>query len=161
MAQDPDYLNLEIPKNKDPKEFTWAERRAEEIEYIKRYGDPQLVPKTELANRYGVTTSQICQDFDRVLAYLNEYGAEHTSRRVKVFLDNLFDEIVKEKRFRTTEDGRRVRKKMTDKELEELYAFVRTHASWMMDLGRIERETQQVEGDFNLTISKQVIDDED
>ena len=158
---DPDYLNIKIPNDKNPEDYTYAERRSAEIKYIKRYGDPDLVPKTRLAEKFDVSLSQICQDFDRIIDYLNEYGAEQKSRRVKVFLDNLFDEIVEKKKFIKSESGKKLKKELSEEELFELYKFVRTHADWMMDLGRIERETQKHEGDFEINITKEVVGDDD
>ena len=160
---EPDYLNIEIPSDKNPSDFSYAERRAEEIEYVRRYGDPALVPKTKLAERYDVTLSQICQDFDRILDYLEDYGADETARRVKVFLNNLFDDIVKEKKFVKDQNGRMVPKDLGQEELRELYDFVRLHADWMMALGSIERESTKLEheGDFSIEINKEIVGGEE
>ncbi len=126
---EPDYLNLDIPDDKDPKDFSYAERRREELEYIKKYQDPELVPKHKLADRYDVSRPQITYDFQKLKDYLETHAGKVMGQRVKIFLDNIFEDVVKKK----------VKKgDMSAKELMDLYKFARDHADWLMKLGRIE-----------------------
>ena len=105
--QQPDYLNLDVPKDKNPKEYNHAERRREIVEYIKKYQDPALVPKSKLADRYDVSNGQISHDFNQITDYLEEYNDEHIGQRVKIFLNNIFDELVEKKKTRMV-DGKRL-----------------------------------------------------
>ena len=131
MTHDIDYLNLELPPDdKDPKDYTYAERRREEIEYIKKYQDPDLVPRSKLADKYDVSRPQITYDFQILKEYLDKHGGKVMGQRVKIFLDNIFEDMIKKK----------VKKgEMTGDELKELYDYGREHADWLMQLGRIEK----------------------
>jgi len=127
---DIDYLNLELPpEDKDPEEYHYSERRREEIQYIKKYQDPALVPKSKLADRYDLSRAQITHDFHKLKDYLDNHGGKAMGQRVKIFLDNIFEDMIKKK----------VKKEeMSPEELKELYDYGREHADWLMQLGHIE-----------------------
>jgi len=131
-----DYLNVEIPEGKDPLDYTYYERRREIIDEIKEVQDPNLVYKTKLAERYDVTKGQITHDFDAIMEYLNRKGWKKNGGRVKLFLDNLFDDIVREKK-KQVRHGEATQK--------ELYDFVREHARWLMDIGHIDKAADKHE----------------
>ena len=141
--QQPDYLNLDIPEDKDPREYNHAERRREIVEYIKKYQDPALVPKSKLADRYDVSNGQISHDFNQITDYLEEYNDEHIGQRVKIFLNNIFDELVEKKKTRMV-DGKKVDKNLSPRELKELYDFTREHADWLVKLGSIDSEPEHI-----------------
>lgn len=126
-----DYLEQDLPPDdKDPKDYNYVERRREELKYIKEYMDPNLVPRHELADRYDLSRSQITRDFNKLKKYLNKYAGRRMGGRVKIFLDNIFEEIVKKKVKKDSD--------MSADELMELYKFAREHGDWFMKLGRIE-----------------------
>ena len=127
-----DYLEQDLPPDdKDPKDYNYVERRREELKYIKEYMDPDLVPRHELAERYDLSRSQITRDFNKLKKYLNKHAGRRMGGRVKIFLDNIFEEIVKKK---VNKD-----KDMSADDLMELYKFAREHGDWFLQLGRIEK----------------------
>lgn len=63
---EPDYHTIRIPEDKDPSDYKWPERRAEILQIIERRGDPHTVNQTALADRYGVTQSQISKDIKKL-----------------------------------------------------------------------------------------------
>ena len=156
MANDIDYLNIEIPEDKPPEEYTYAERRAEIIKYIKKYQDPKLVPKQKLANQYDVSPSTITKDFKIILNYLEKHGGRHAGQRVKIFLDQLFDDIVEKKKL-DIKGNKKLNRNLTYEESKELYEFVREHADWLMEVGRIEKAPDKVEGSMAIEINENLI----
>ena len=74
MAKQPEYETFEIPENKEPPEYTWAERRAELYRMIQRAGHPRNLAQSysRLGDRYDVSKGQISQDIDRLREY--EHG---------------------------------------------------------------------------------------
>lgn len=69
----PDYSAVELP-SKDRSEYTYVERRAELLQLIEEAGEPKALNQTELAEQYGVSSSQISKDFKRL--------ADHVSTRM-------------------------------------------------------------------------------
>lgn len=68
-----DYSNIEIPRDKPPTDWTYAERRAEILKLILEAGHPGLVSRTELAKRYGVTPTQITMDINQITEGIREH----------------------------------------------------------------------------------------
>lgn len=68
--QEPVYSRVELPSNKDPREYDWRQRRGELYKLIEQAGHPRSLSRTqrELAQRYGVSQSQIFQDIQRIKA---------------------------------------------------------------------------------------------
>ena len=62
----PNYYNVNIPENKEPKRYSTNERRAEILMLIMDKGDPNIIPRVRLAERYGVNPSTITRDFDKI-----------------------------------------------------------------------------------------------
>lgn len=85
----PDYLAVDVP-SKPPTEYSYVERRAEELQLIEQSGHPAALNQTELADRYGVSQQQISKDFDRLQSYIKEHLGD---RRDLVAL-NVYDRAI-------------------------------------------------------------------
>lgn len=72
MVEKPDYSEIVIPEGKDPKEYTYNERRAEILQLMERKGHPWGFNKSQLGRRYGVSSQQVANDFDRVKTWYRE-----------------------------------------------------------------------------------------
>lgn len=60
------YSNIHIPEDKNPKDYTYLERRAEILKLIIEAGHPSNVSRNQLAKRYGVHHTQIVQDIQAI-----------------------------------------------------------------------------------------------
>lgn len=66
------YSTIQIPPKKDPKKFTYLERRAEIFKLILLAGHPKLISQTELGKRYGKSQPMISQDIDAIADEIKE-----------------------------------------------------------------------------------------
>lgn len=66
-----DYAAIAAP-SKPPTEYHWTERRAEILDIIEEKGHPSAVDQTQLADRYGVSESQISRDMDRLAEHIRD-----------------------------------------------------------------------------------------
>ena len=65
-----DYSQIEIPKDKDPWEYDYRERRAEILQRHKNSSNPYQITQTEMAKEFDVTPSQISRDMDKIRDYI-------------------------------------------------------------------------------------------
>lgn len=72
MSRDIDYRSVEVPEQKDPENYTYAERRAEILDLIEKRGSPRLVNGSRLADRYGCTRQMIHKDLNRLAEWASE-----------------------------------------------------------------------------------------
>lgn len=85
-----DYARIDVPPDKSPEDYTFAERRAEILRRIEAAGHPDLVNGAELADRYGCTRQNIYNDFD-VLA---EYVEDTVGDRADLIIDTVFNRAI-------------------------------------------------------------------
>lgn len=80
-----DYSKVQLPETKDtkdkryknPKDFSFVERRAEILKLIEVAGHPKIVSQVELAERYNVSQQQISLDIQALKkAIRNMLGGE-------------------------------------------------------------------------------------
>jgi hypothetical protein len=132
MSQDIDYEAVNIPKQKPPNEYTYAERRAEILKLIQEAGHPKNVSRTRLGERYGVTHGQISQDIDRLQTFIQENIDE---KRVDSITETVYQKAVSE----LMENG----------EYKDAVKAVESWNEWLMDRGKVEKEPDkhEVDGD--------------
>lgn len=71
-ANMPDYHTVEVPRDKEPDEYTYAERRGELLDAIHDQGHPRFVDQNDRADRYDVSQQMISKDLDRLGEYVSE-----------------------------------------------------------------------------------------
>jgi hypothetical protein len=86
MSGEIDYRGVGVPEDKDPENYTYAERRAEILQRIEDVGSPRLLNGAELARRYGCTRQNIANDLDK----LAEYVESHTGTRERLNAESLY-----------------------------------------------------------------------
>ena len=75
---------MAIPTEKPPTEYHWTERRADILRTIEDHGHPSAVSQRELADRYGVSESQISQDMDRISEHIRHRLRDRSHRALVV-----------------------------------------------------------------------------
>jgi hypothetical protein len=76
MSGEIDYRAVDIPEDKPPEDYTYAERRAEILREVEAVGSPRLVNGAELARRYGCTRQNIYNDLDRLAEYVERRAGD-------------------------------------------------------------------------------------
>jgi predicted transcriptional regulator len=125
----PDYGAVEIPA-KPPTEYHYTERRAELLQMIEEVGHPDALNQTELADRYGVTQSQISKDLDRLATHVRERLEDRDRRAftVDAVLQKCLRELLKEGEYRKASKTALEYEEWAAgfADLEELHARVKT-----------------------------------
>jgi len=86
-----DYRSIDVPEDKPPEEYSYAERRAEILRRIEDVGHPGLVNGAELGRRYDVARQSIYNDFD----VLGEYVADTVGERVDLKINAVFNKAIR------------------------------------------------------------------
>lgn len=86
-----DYRSTDVPDDKSPDKYSYAERRAEILRRIEDVGHPGLLNGAELARRYDVTRQSIYNDFD----VLGEYVTDTVGERVDLKINAIFDKAIR------------------------------------------------------------------
>jgi hypothetical protein len=88
------YREINPPPDKNPEDYTPAERRAELFDAIERAGHYRNLQRSyrQLGEQYGVSKQQIRKDIVRIL----EWKEEHLSPHAKVELETLKTKAVQE-----------------------------------------------------------------
>lgn len=76
MSRDIDYRAVDVPDDKDPEDYTYAERRAEILERVEDVRSPRLLNGANLADRYGCTRQNIANDFDRLAEWMDDASGD-------------------------------------------------------------------------------------
>ncbi|UTF55828.1 hypothetical protein [Natronosalvus rutilus] len=79
----PDYSALEIPAEKPLDEYHYTKRRAYLAAEIATAGHPDLVSRTEMADRFDVCHQQISKDIDRIASSVVERGRDRPRRALE------------------------------------------------------------------------------
>jgi len=145
------YREINPPPDKNPEDYTPAERRAELFDAIERAGHYRNLQRSyrQLGEQYGVSKQQIRKDIVRVL----EWKEKHLSPHAKVELETLKTKAVQE---------------LIDRgELEKAYRIMSEHYENLQEMGEEPKAADQVEltgeggGPLDLTINRETVDDDD
>ncbi len=79
-----DYGAVEIPDDREPSEYHYTARRAEILQLIRQKGHPSALRQQRLAERYGVSPSQISRDMDRLADHVAETVGDREARALLV-----------------------------------------------------------------------------
>jgi len=71
LDNQPDYFNQQYPDHENYEDYEWYERRALILDLMIRKGTPWLT-QTKLADRFGVSNTQIHKDIVTLKVYLGE-----------------------------------------------------------------------------------------
>jgi len=126
------YKNVAIPVGKEPKEYSYLERRAEILSLILQSGHPRLLSQSTLAQKYGVSPSQICLDFGALRKSIREnLGNDAELITYSVYNCAIMKLMEKEKYY-------------------EAWKVVDGFNRWLFDLGVKQKapEKHEVKGDF-------------
>lgn len=130
---DPDYYHVDVPQGKDPKDYEWWERRAEILGLILERGTPHGIKQSRLAERYGVSDSQISQD----MARLRQHVDHHLGREAKLTTRAAYQKTVQ----KLQEKG----------EWKEAWQVIMDWNNWLQDIGKQEREADKLDISGELT----------
>ena len=125
---DVNYEAVDIPDDKPPSEYHWTERRAEILQLIEKAGHPDSISPTRLADRYGVSKSQISQDKSRLQEFIVEQIDEPA---VDAITSTVFQTAVREL--------------MDNDEYRKAAKTVADWNDWLGDRGHVEREPDRLE----------------
>lgn len=138
------YNNIDIPEDKDPKDYTYLERRAELLKLILNAGHPRAINQTQICKRYGVSRSQISHD----IKALGEHLGKQSKEDIELITEAIYQKGIRE-----------LQKK--GKHYKAIKA-VNLWNEWLFNTGKIEKEPNKVEDvtkDKKLEI--EIIDNED
>lgn len=121
------YANVEIPTDKEPKDYHYTQRRAEILKLILEAGHPDLVSRKMLCERYGLSHSQISQDF----SVLREYVAETIGNDAKLVTESVYRKSIKEL----------LRNKQHDKAVRVIESW----NNWLFDIGVQDKAAQKIQ----------------
>ena len=140
MSNKTDYRAIDIPEDKVPSEYHWTERRAEILQLIEKAGHPAKVSPTRLAERYGVTKSQISQDKDRI----QEYIVDNID---PVQVDGITETVYKKSIKELVDNG----------EYKDAVKAVESWNNWLMDRGKVDKEPEKIEHGGNVGVTSDVV----
>lgn len=130
---EPDYSAVNLP-SKDRTEYSYVERRAELLQLIEQAGHPDAINQTQLAERYGVSQSQISKDIDRIAGHVH---AELIDRDRRAFY---VDSVVR----------RSVRGLINEEEWRKAAKTAMEYDDWITDfhdLDQLHEEVEQLKAD--------------
>lgn len=127
MGTNPDYYHVDVPQGKDPEDYHYTERRAEILQLILDRGTPHGIKQARLAERYGVSESQISQDMDRLRSHVDQ----HLGREAKMTTRAAYQQTVQ----KLQEEG----------EWKKAWDVVMEWNRWLQDIGKQEKEPDKHE----------------
>lgn len=140
MSRNIDYATIAVPDDKAPPEYTYAERRAEILELVRRAGHPGVLNKSELARRYDCSDANIHNDLDVLADYavnaIDETRFDATAKFV-------FDKAVRE---------------FIDRgEYMKAVSVIESQDAWLARRGHVEEQPDrhEVAVDANLALSSE------
>jgi len=125
---DIDYRAVNVPEQKPPGEYSYVERRAEQLQLIEEAGHPRAISQTRLADRYDVSQGQISQDIDRLRTYITEHIDE---TKVDAITETVYQKAISE----LVDQG----------EYMEAVKATEKWNNWLMDRGKVEEEPDKVD----------------
>lgn len=140
MSSNIDYRAVEIPPDKPPTEYTYAQRRAELLQQVIEAGHPRAINQTELADRYGVSQQQVSKDMDR----LSEFVAEHVGSDHRFILESVYHGAM----LNLVEEG----------EYFKAVQVARWWGEWLADVGAMQTEARESgTGEIDVEFSEEEI----
>ena len=136
-----DYWNVKVP-DKDRSEFTYAERRAELLEMAKEKGHPDLLPKSDLADDYGVSPAMITKDLNAIADYISNNIGEKSDFMSEILYKKATKELVDEGKW------------------SEARRFIESWQDWAERRGVKERAPDKHEVDQDVSINIVPYEDE-
>jgi hypothetical protein len=133
------YYDVDVPSDKDPSDFTYAQRRAEILQEILDAGHPRLIDKSGLANRYDVANSTITNDIDEIADSIKD----HMGRRADLLFQSIYASVIEELR----DEGDR----------KELRHWLKDFKEFLQERGKIEKEPEKHEIDKNEKITVNIV----
>ena len=132
MSNDIDYRAIEVPTDKPPQEYTYAERRAEILQLIEEAGHPRAINQSRLGERYGCAQSNISNDVSVLREYITSNIDETT---VDTITETVYQKSIRE----LVDNG----------EYKDAVKAVESWNDWLMDRGKVEQEPDkhEIEGD--------------
>jgi hypothetical protein len=128
MAE-PNYHEITPPDDKEPEEFTYAERRAAILRIIEKRGHPWGLNKSQLGRRFGVSDAQIHYDLDK----LKEYYSNRIGEDAKASTEMAYKRIIQEH--------------LDNNEFDKARKALDSWNSWLQDTGHQEKEPDKHEVD--------------
>lgn len=91
-----DYKLIVIPDGKEPKSYSYAERRSELLKALINAGHYAKINQCQAAERYGVTQGQISQDMKVLRGYLAEELSDtsETNSLLKLLVDSSIKKFI-------------------------------------------------------------------
>jgi len=135
-----DYANIHIPENKDPREYTVDERRAEEYQMLQQAGTFRVLHTIKLKERYGLkSATSISRDRQILFEYLVDSFNE----------SNTLPDIILKKKWAMEEARKSNDYKLVDQISDSILKM-------MFDLGVLEKvaEKLKLEGDKVITFEE-------
>jgi len=130
MSNDIDYRAIEVPTDKPPQEYTYAERRAEILQLIEQAGHPRAINQSRLGERYGCAQSNISNDVSVLREYITNNIDETT---VDTITETVYQKSIRE----LVDNG----------DYKDAVKAVESWNSWLMDRGKVEKEPDKHEVD--------------
>lgn len=96
MADTIHYEEIEIPGDKNPRNYSYAERRAEIYHELKEAGHPSILNQSELAERYGVSQPTISKDMKKIREYRREHAGKQTISITEFVAEKAVRELINE-----------------------------------------------------------------
>lgn len=100
MTREIDYESVEIPDEKAPSEYSYAERRAEILERIKEAGHPRLVNQAEIADEFGCTRQNIHKDMNALAEFVDETLGDRRELTTQAVLERSITGLLADKEWR-------------------------------------------------------------
>lgn len=124
----PDYNNIKVPDDKDPTDYTYAERRAEILENVLELGDPTQLSRTKAAERYDVSIGQISQDMDRLGDYLSDrISKSKLTMRVQTAFNKIYEHYMSEGKY------------------SRAWQVIRDWGRFLMEVGEVDKEPDKLD----------------
>jgi hypothetical protein len=123
------YQRIIIDTTKDPKDYTFLERRAEIWIRIQERGDPSGVNQSALAKHYGVAQSMIWKDIKAIKADV----ITHLGKEIKFRSDTIYSKVIK-----TLSDSK------DPKDIPALIKAVESYNGWLFNVGAQEKSAETV-----------------
>jgi predicted XRE-type DNA-binding protein len=135
MTHNTDYTSVDIPADKPPEEYHYTERRAELLELIEQAGSPARMNQSDLAERYGVTQSQISKDLDRLGEFVGDALGQRATLSTRALHRRVITDLLETDDWRATKAAWDVQQEWND---------------WLADVGAQDREPEQHEHEVDV-----------
>lgn len=100
MTAQIDYETIDVPDDKSPSEYTYAERRAEILQLIREAGHPRRVKQSRLAERYDCTVPNISNDMDTLAEYFDDTLGDRRKLNTALAVNRAIEGLIDDKEWR-------------------------------------------------------------